>query len=176
MHIVGTMGPLEPNYAELAFGLVVFFLIFAMLAKVILPRAERILAERRDATEGRQERAEALRAEADATLAALRAEIGAAQHEAARIRQEATDEGAALIAAIRAGGQRERAELVTSARASIALDRELAEIELRAGLGELAVELAGRVVGEPLAAFAAERESVERFLAEQDGAARPQRH
>ncbi|MEV4616107.1 F0F1 ATP synthase subunit B [Kitasatospora sp. NPDC049258] len=158
------MGPLKPDPAELLIGLLVFFVTFALLGKVLLPRVERILAERRDATEGRQERAEQLRAEAEDTLAALRHEISTAQHEAARIRQEATEQGLALMAEIRAEGQRERAELVAAARAAIALDRELAEIELHAQVGDLAIELAGRVVGESLADLAEQRRTVERFL------------
>ncbi|MER8182801.1 hypothetical protein [Kitasatospora sp. NPDC094015] len=159
------MGPLEPDPAELLVGLVVFFLMFAVLGKVLLPRVERMLTLRRDATEGRQERAEQLRAEAEDTLAALRHELDSARHEAARIRQEATEQGLVLMAEIRAEGRRECAALLADARAAIARDRALAEAELHGEVGDLAVELAGRVVGEPLSGIAQQRRIVERFLA-----------
>ncbi|MFC9326728.1 F0F1 ATP synthase subunit B [Kitasatospora sp. NPDC057015] len=158
------MGPLEPDPAELVIGLLCFFLIFGLLGRIILPRLERTLADRRYAIEGGVERAEADQAEALRTLAAYRRELADAHHEAARIRQAAAEEGAALLAAAREEGHRERAELVAAARARLSVDRELARVSLRAAIGPLSTDLAGRIVGEPLDAFAARHGSVERFL------------
>ncbi|GAA0681806.1 F0F1 ATP synthase subunit B [Kitasatospora atroaurantiaca] len=163
---MGDLGPLDPNKVQLLIGLAAFFLAFGVLGRVVLPRVERVLAERHDATEGRLERAEQDRAEAERTLARYRRELLDAHHEAARIRQEAAEQGAALVAAARAEGQRERDELLAAARGRIAVDRALAEVELRENVGMLAVDLAGRVVGEPLTEFAARRGTVERFFAE----------
>ncbi|MFJ5117867.1 hypothetical protein [Kitasatospora sp. NPDC088548] len=160
------LGPLMPGPAELIVGLVCFFLLFWLLGRLLLPRAERVLAERRDAIEGRTERAEAIRAEAERTLDTCRQELADARHEAARIRQEATGQGAAIIAAAREKGIRERDRLVAEAGARISVDQALAAVSLQAEVGELAVELAGRVVGEPLAAVAARRGTVERFFDE----------
>jgi len=163
---MGDLGPLDPNKVQLLMGVAEFFLIFGVLSRVLLPRVERILAERHEATEGRLERAEQDRAEAERTLTRYRRELMDAHHEAARIRQEAAEEGAALVAAARAEGQRERDQLVSAARTRIAVDRALAEVELRDDVRVFAVDLAERVVGEPLAEFAARRGTVERFFAE----------
>ncbi|GAA2829159.1 F0F1 ATP synthase subunit B [Kitasatospora paracochleata] len=160
------MGPLQPNPAELVLGLCLFFALFAVLGVVLLPRIERVLADRHDATEGGLARAEQTRAEAERTADELAERLAAARHEAAAVRQRATEEAAALLAAARAEGIRLRAELVAEAHARIAVDRALAEIELRAEVGALSVELASRVVGEPLADFAAERGTVERYFAD----------
>ncbi|MFD9128995.1 hypothetical protein [Kitasatospora sp. NPDC059571] len=160
------MGPLTPNTAELVLGLILFFAVFGLLGAVVLPRIERTLAERHDATEGRLERAEDARSEALRIYHEYQAELAGARHEAARIRQRAAEEGAALVAAVRAEGQRQREELVAAAAVQLAADRVVAEAALREDVVALATELAGRVVGEPLAAQPRTRAAVDAFFAE----------
>ncbi|MFJ8474632.1 hypothetical protein [Kitasatospora sp. NPDC094011] len=163
MHI--ELGPLRPDPAMLVLGLTLLFLLMFALGVLLFPRIERLRAERWDATEGRTERAEAVRAEAEAVRDAALHEIAAARHEAARIRQEYAEHGAAAIAAARADGSRDREQLLTTGRARIAADHAEAAAVLRQDLGGLAVLLAGRVIGEPVHTVAAERRTVERFLA-----------
>ncbi|MFJ4186287.1 hypothetical protein [Kitasatospora sp. NPDC089509] len=163
MHI--ELGPLRPDPAMLVLGLTLLFLLMFTLGVLLFPRIERLRAERWDATEGRTVRAEAVRAEAEAVRDAALHEIAAARHEAARIRQGYAERGAAAIAAARADGSRDREQLLTTGRARIAADRAEAAAVLRQDLGGLAVLLAGRVIGEPVHTVAAERRTVERFLA-----------
>ncbi|GAB7183395.1 F0F1 ATP synthase subunit B [Kitasatospora sp. Ki12] len=158
------LGPLKPEPAPLALGLALFFLILWTLGRHLLPRIERVQAERREATEGRAEHAEALRAEAEAVRDTHLRELAEARHQAARIREDCTERGAAAIAAARAEGLRERDELLTTGRARIAADRAAAAERLRQDVGELAVTLAGRVIGEPVHEVAARRRTVERFF------------
>ncbi|MEU6237277.1 hypothetical protein [Kitasatospora sp. NPDC047058] len=160
------LGPLKPEPAELIVGLACFFLMFWLLGRRILPRIDRVQADRRDATEGREECAEELRTEAELVRRTRERELADARHEAARIRQEAAEQGAAAIAAAREEGVRERDRLVAEANARIAVDQALAAVTLRQDVGELAVELAGRVVGESVSAVAARRGTVERFFDE----------
>nr|WP_223241984.1 F0F1 ATP synthase subunit B [Streptomyces sp. CBMA123] len=149
----------------LVLGLTLLFLLMFVLGVLLLPRVERIQAQRWDATEGRTERAEAVLAEAEAVRDAALHEITEARHEAARIRQEYTERGSAAIASARADGARDRDLLLRTGRARIVADRaEVADV-LRQDVGDLAVTLAGRVVGEPVHTVAAERRTVERFFA-----------
>ncbi|MFJ8430301.1 hypothetical protein ACIQ9P_03250 [Kitasatospora sp. NPDC094019] len=158
------LGPLKPEPAELLVGLAFFFLVFWALGRTVLPRVERVLAERHDATEGRLERAAATMAEADRTMEQYRRELASARHEASRIRQEAAEAGAAIVAAAREEGLRERDLLIGEADARLAVDRVFAEAALREDVGRLATELAGRVVGESVAGVASERRTAERFF------------
>ncbi|KJS55805.1 ATP synthase F0 subunit B [Streptomyces rubellomurinus subsp. indigoferus] len=162
------MGPLQPDAAELVVGLVVFFLIFGFLGKLVLPRIEKTLAERQDATEGGIERAEAARAEAQRVYEEFQAELSAARHEAAAIRQSATEEGAALLAQLRAEGLEVRDRLVAEAAVQLAADRVLAEAELREDVIRLAGELAGRIIGEPVDTLPRTRAIADEFFAELD--------
>ncbi|OKJ13970.1 F0F1 ATP synthase subunit B family protein [Kitasatospora sp. CB01950] len=157
------MGPLEPNVPELILGLIVFFLLFAVLGKVILPRIERTLAERHDKTDGGLVRAEAARAEAERIRDEFQAELSAARHEAAAIRQTAAEEGAALIAALRAEGLQQREQLVAEVHVQLAADKVLAEAELREDVIKVATELASRVVGEPLTDLPSTRAIAEEY-------------
>ncbi|MEV7599166.1 F0F1 ATP synthase subunit B [Kitasatospora sp. NPDC089797] len=162
MHI--ELGPLRPDPGMLVLGLALFLLLLWTLGTRLLPRVERVQAERRDATEGRAERAEAVRAEAEAVREAVRRELAEARHEAARIRRDHAERGAAAIAAARADGTRDRERLLAAGRTRIAADRDAAAAVLRQDVGELAVLLAGRVVGEPVHTVAAERRTVQRFF------------
>lgn len=162
------MDILTPEPVPVMVGLFSFALPFFLLVKVLLPRINKVLAERQDAIEGTAERAGKTALEAAETLAEYRRELAEARHEAARIRQEFMEQGAELLAGIRAEGLREREALITEGQARLAADRVIAETELRGDIVSLATELAGRIVGEPLAGVAGDSDVVDRFFAELD--------
>ena len=156
--------PLVPNLTELIVGIVTFGIIFFALWKVLMPRLSRTLAERTDAIEGGLQRAEQTQAEADRTLTAYREQLAEARHEAARLREEAREQGAQIIAEMREQAQAEARRLIDAAHAQIEADRQQALQSLKAEVGGLAVDLASRVVGESLTDEARQRRIVERFL------------
>jgi F-type H+-transporting ATPase subunit b len=160
--------PLIPNLTELIVGLVTFGIIFFALWKVLLPRLNKTLSERTDAIEGGLQRAEETQAEADRTLAAYREQLAEARHEAARLREEAREQGAQIIAEMREQAQAEARRLIDGAHAQIEADRQQAIQSLKTEVGGLAVDLASRVVGESLTDEARQRRVVERFLDELD--------
>jgi F-type H+-transporting ATPase subunit b len=160
----GSQNPLVPNPTELITGLIAFFIVFGLLAKVIMPRAQKMLEERTDQIEGGLKRAEDAQAEAARVLEQYRAQLAEARHEAARLREEAREEGAQIKAELRQQGEAERQRLVESANAQIDADRQQALVALRAEIGSLSVELASRVVGESLEDEARQRRIVDRFL------------
>jgi F-type H+-transporting ATPase subunit b len=160
--------PLIPNLTELVIGLITFAIIFFALWKVLIPRLNQTLAERTDKIEGGLQRAEEAQAEANATLARYREQLAEARHEAARLREEAREQGAQIIAEMREQAQAEARRLVDAAHAQIEADRQQALQSLRTEVGGLAVDLASRVVGESLTDEARQRRIVERFLDELD--------
>ncbi len=160
--------PLIPSLTELIMGLIGFVVIFGALYKILLPRLQKTLAERTDAIEGGIQRAEEAQAEAERLQQQYRAQLDDARHEAARLREEAREQGAQIIAEMREQAQAEAARLLESAHAQINSDRQQALATLRAQVGELAVDLAGRIVGESLADEARASRVVDRFLDELD--------
>lgn len=158
--------PLIPSNVELIFGGLAFLVVFGGLGKILLPRIQKTLEERTDAIEGGLQRAEEAQAEAQRTLEAYRAQLADARHEAARLREEAKEQGAQIIAEMREQASAEARRLVEAAHAQIEADRQQAVQSLKAEVGTLAVELASRVVGESLADEARQSRIVDRFLAE----------
>lgn len=104
--------PLVPPIPELVIGLIAFVIVFGFLAKKLLPNINKVLDERREAIEGGIEKAEAAQTEAQSVLEQYKAQLAEARHEAARLRQEAQEQGATLIAEMRAEGQRQREEII----------------------------------------------------------------
>ncbi|MDN0195776.1 F0F1 ATP synthase subunit B [Streptomyces sp. S.PNR 29] len=158
--------PLIPEIPELVIGLIAFAIVFFVLGKKLLPNINKVLEQRREAIEGGIEKAEAARTEAQSVLEQYKAQLAEARHEAARLRQEAQEQGAALIAEMRAEGQRQREEIVTAGHAQIEADRKAAASALRQDVGKLATELAGKLVGESLEDHARQSRVIDRFLDE----------
>ncbi|GAA0360406.1 F0F1 ATP synthase subunit B [Streptomyces blastmyceticus] len=156
--------PLLPPIPELVIGLIAFAIVFIFLAKKLLPIINKTLDERRAAIEGGMEKAEAAQAEAQQVLEDYRAQLADARHEAARMRQEAQEQGVAVIAEMRSEGQRQREEIIAAGHAQIEADRKAASASLRQDVGKLATDLAGRIVGESLTDHARQSRTIDRFL------------
>jgi F-type H+-transporting ATPase subunit b len=156
--------PLIPTLPELIIGAVSFFIVFGVLGKVLLPRIQQTLHERTDQIEGGLERAEEAQAEAARVLERYRQQLAEARHEAARLREEAREQGAQIIAEMRAEAQAEARRLSEAANAQLEAERQQALTSLRAEVGALATDLAGRIVGESLQDEARQSRVVDRFL------------
>ena len=161
-----TENPLVPPIPELVIGLLAFVIVFGFLAWKLLPNINKVLEQRREAIEGGIEKAEAAQTEAQSVLEQYKAQLAEARHEAARLRQEATEQGATLIAEMRAEGQRQREEIVAAGHAQLDADRKAASSALRQDVGKLATELAGKLVGESLEDHARQSRVIDRFLSE----------
>jgi len=164
----GEPSPLVPHLSELIVGLVAFALLFLFLRAKVFPMFEKAYAERRDAIEGGMERARKAEEEAQEALERYRAQLADARHEAARLREEAREQGAEIIAQMREQAQAEARRITENAHQQIEAERQQALNQLRTSVGTLATDLAGRIVGESLADEARQSRVVERFLDELD--------
>ncbi|MEU9860927.1 F0F1 ATP synthase subunit B [Streptomyces sp. NPDC047971] len=158
--------PLLPHLDELVIGLIAFVIVFGFLAKKLLPNINKVLEERRAAIEGGIEKAESAQIEAKSVLEQYKAQLAEARHEAARLRQEATEQGTAIIQEMKAEGQRQREEIIAAGHTQIEADRKAAATSLRQDVGKLATDLAGKLVGESLEDHARQSRTIDRFLDE----------
>ena len=163
--------PLIPHWPEFIIGTIAFLIVFALLAKVLMPRISQTLTERTEAIEGGLKKADDAQKEADRVLAEYRAQLADARHEAARLREAAKEEAAQIVAQGKAEGAAERQRIVDAASVQLQADRQQALIALRAEVGSMAVELASRIVGESLADEARQGRMVDRFLDDLDARA-----
>jgi F-type H+-transporting ATPase subunit b len=160
--------PLVPNWTEVIVGGIAFFIVFFALWKVLMPRITQTLEERTDKIEGGLQRAEEAQAEANRLRDRYRAQLADARHEAARLREQAQEQGAAIIVEMREQAQAEARRITEAAHAQIEADRQQAFATLRAEVGALSVQLASKIVGESLEDEARQSRVVDRFLAELD--------
>ena len=158
--------PLLPTAAEFIIGTIVFVLVFGALAKVLLPRITKTLAERTELIEGGLARSEEAQAEAKELLDQYRQQLAEARHEAARLREEAREQGAQIIAEMREQAQAEARRITEAAQSQIEAERQQALTALRVEVGTLATDLASRIVGESLTDEARQSRMVDRFLSE----------
>jgi F-type H+-transporting ATPase subunit b len=158
---------LVPN-ATFFVELAAFALLFYLLARYVIPPINRAMTNRQAAI--RQEFADLdqARADANAAEAEFKAQIADARHEAARIREEAREQGAQIVSEMRQQGESEKARIIDGAHTQIAAERQQAVASLRAEVGTLATTLAGRIVGESLEDDERSGRVVDRFLADLD--------
>ena len=148
---------LYPHWEELLVGALAFAVLFYFVWKWVLPRVGALLEERRDKIQGDLERAEETRRQAEQELAEYRQQLANAREESNGIIEEARKTAEQLRADIQARAEREAAATVAKAQEEIRAERDRVFQELRGEIGEIAVTLAGRVVGESLDAKAHQR-------------------
>ena len=151
---------------ELIIGTLAFGIVFFALAKFAFPAISKTLEARADAIEGGLARAENSQAEAAAMLEEYRAQLADARGEAANIRAEAQAEKTVMIETARGEAAAAAATVTERAQAQIEAERSQAMASLRRDVSELALTLAGKVVGESLTDDARARASVDRFIAD----------
>jgi len=148
---------LYPHWEELLVGALAFAVLFFFVWKWVLPRVSALLEERRDKIQGDLERAEQTRTQAEQELADYRQQLANARQESNSIIEEARKTAEQLRADIQARSEREAAATVAKAQDEIRAERDRVFQELRGEIGEIAVELAERVVGASLDAEAHQR-------------------
>lgn len=158
--------PLLPHTYDIVWSLVCVVIVGIAMMRYVLPKFQAILDERTEKIEGGMAQAESAQAEAQAALAEYHQQLADARTEAARIREEARAEGAAILVESRTRAAAEAARIVETAQRQIDAERQQAEISLRTEVGALATDLASKIVGESLQDAARQSRVVDRFLAE----------
>ncbi len=170
VHVTAGIIPLASNFlvpnGTFFVELIAFGIIVWILAKWIIPPINRAMTARQDAI--REEFAELDEAKGDAHKAEekFKAQIADARHDAAKLREEAREQGAQIVAEAREQAQTEAARIVEHGHAQVRAERQQAVASLRAEVGTLAIDLAGRIVGESLEDDDRSTRVVDRFLAD----------
>ena len=168
--VTSLLVPLESNFlvpnGTFLVELAAFALLFFLLARYVVPPINRAMTARQEAIRQQFTDLDKARDEARKAEEEFKAQIAEARHEAARIREEAREQGAAIIAEMREQAQTEATRIVEHAHAQISAERQQAVTSLRAEVGALATTLAGRIVGESLEDDERSARVVDRFLAD----------
>jgi F-type H+-transporting ATPase subunit b len=158
--------PILPIWQEVIIGTIAFGLLCFVLMKYVFPRMEQIFQARVEAIEGGLKKAEEAQAEAKKVLEQYQAQLADARGEAARIRDDARADAEGIRQDAHERAREESDRIIAAGRDSLAAERQNIVRELRAEVGDLAVQLAGKIVGESLEDEARRKGTVERFLAD----------
>ena len=160
--------PMESNFlvpnATFFVELFAVLILLAILGRYVIPPINRAMTARQDAIRQNFRELEQAKADAKEAEESFRAQIAEARHEAARIREEAREQGASIIAEMRQQAREESDRIVKLAHAQIDDERQQALQQLRSEVGTMATALAERIVGESLEDQARQSRVVERFL------------
>jgi len=162
-----------PAFYDILWSALVLIPIMWVVYKKVVPNMTVMLDARTAKIEGGIEHAERVQAEADAAKVEYERKLAEARADMARQRELARAEGEKIIAEMRQKANEDAARIVDEAERQIAAERAAAEQALKADLGTLATELAGKLVGEQLSDAAAQSRVIDRFLDElEQGVAR----
>jgi ATP synthase F0 subunit b len=163
---------LIPN-ATFFVELVIFLIVLGVIWRYVVPPVKRSMGERQEMVRRQiQESQQASKrlAEAESRYAAALAE---ARVEAAKIRDSARADAQQIKDEMRHQAEQEVARIQERGAEQLATQREQVIRQLRGELGDLAVTLAGRIVGESVADDVRRAGTVDRFLDELQGMADP---
>ena len=141
---------LYPKASELILGAIAFFILFFFMAKWVMPRVNTLLEERRAKIQGELEEAEQTRQQAEQELTDYRTQLAGARDEGNRIIEEARKTAEAMRLEMNKKAESESQAIVARAQDEIRAERDRVFQELRTQVGELSLQLAGRMVGESL--------------------------
>ncbi|SBW28324.1 F0F1 ATP synthase subunit B [Protofrankia symbiont of Coriaria ruscifolia] len=156
---------LVPPLGELLIGTLSFGLLVAFFFWKVYPQIRRTYAERSDRIEGDLARAERTQREAQELLGSYRRQLAEAQDEAGRIRQDAREQGQQILDALRAQAGDEVAEIKARGETQLAAERAQVVAQIRREIGEIALELATKIVNHELQRDDRQRQLVDDFIA-----------
>ncbi|MFE6971844.1 F0F1 ATP synthase subunit B [Isoptericola sp. NPDC057653] len=164
---------LLPHTYDIVWSLIIVIIVGIVFYRYVLPKFQAVLDERTAKIEGGIAKAEQAQEEAAAALAEYHQQLADARADAAKTREEARAEGTAIVAELRTKAHDEAARIVETAHRQIEAERQTAAVSLRTEVGELATELASKIVGESLQDSARQSRVVDRFLDELEAAGEP---
>jgi len=160
------INPLIPAEYDLIWSSVIFVALLIVVAVFVVPRLNTALDARAEAIEGGLKKAEEAQAAASAARDEYNAQLAEARAEAARIRDQARTDGAAILAELKEQAQAEANRITANAQVQIEAERAAALVSLRAEVGTLALDLASGVIGVSLSDDKKASALVDRFLAD----------
>ncbi len=154
---------LVPN-ATFIFEVIAFFVILYILKRYVVPPVNKAMTARQEMIRKQIDDGREAKERLEAAEAEYREALVQTRTDAARIRDEARAQGQAIIEELRQRAQEEADRVSAREQARLEAERQQIVAQLRNEVGQIAVELAGRIVGESLTDDARQRRVVERFI------------
>lgn len=146
----GGISAILPNMTEFIPMLIIFIVLWVVLAKLGWPKFEAMLEKREQTIKDSLEKSEAARIESERVLGEYTRQLEEAKSQAARIVSDAKKTGESVKAEITAKAQSEATSMIEKARAAIETEKKAAIAELQSSVADTSIAVASRLIGEDL--------------------------
>lgn len=154
---------LIPN-GTFIYEVILFVVVLYLIGKYVVPRLNEVIERRQRTIEQQFADAEAAKERLEKAEREYKEALAETRREATRLREEAAAEKAAIIEEARTEAQARAQEVFERESAKIAAERQQAINALRAEIGELAFDLAEKIVHSSLRDEARQRQLVADFI------------
>lgn len=152
-----------PETAELIAGIIAFAIVFFFVWRWAWPTINKTLEQRQAAMAGQIEQADAAKVEAESLLADYKSQLAEAKTEGNRIIEDARATAEQMKTDMLSKAEGEAENIRLKAREDAASEKSRALADARSQVGDISVDLAGKIVGESLDADA-HQALIDRYL------------
>ena len=156
---------LLPAWPELVAGIIAFSLVFFFVWRWVWPSLNRMMETRQAAIAGELTAAEKAKAEAESLRTDYQAQLADARAEGSRLIEEARKSADQMRADIVAKAEADAEQIRSRARDEAAGEKARALADAKSQVGDISVDLAGKIVGESLDQTA-HQALIDRYLAD----------
>jgi F-type H+-transporting ATPase subunit b len=156
---------LLPAWPELIAGIIAFSLVYFFVWRWVWPSLNKMMETRQAAIAGQMTEAEKAKTEAESLRSDYQSQLADARAEGSRMIEEARQSAEQMKVDIVAKAEADAEQIRARAREEAAGEKERALTEARSQVGEISVDLAGKIVGESLDQKA-HQALIDRYLAD----------
>lgn len=156
---------LLPAWPELVAGIIAFSIVFFFVWRWVWPSLNKTMEARQAAIAGEMTAAEAAKVEAESLRKDYQEQLAASRAEGNQIVEDARHQAEQLKSDLVAKAEAEAEQIRAKAREDAAGEKARALADARSQVGDISVDLAGKIVGESLDP-AAHQALIDRYLAD----------
>jgi F-type H+-transporting ATPase subunit b len=146
--------------------LAAFIIVLGVLSRYVIPPVRQAMAARQEIARKLISDSEEAKRLLDKAQTAYKTAMADARHETARLRAQAEEQRREIVAGASTEAEARAAEIISRGQAQSEADRRQAIGQLKTELGNVAVELAEKILGEALADNQRQRRLIDRFLSQ----------
>ncbi len=146
----GGLAVILPNMVEFIPMLVAFIILWIILAKFGWPMFNGMLEKRENTIREALKKSEEAKIESERVLAEYKAQLADAKAQSAQLIADARAAGDAVKLDITNKAQAEANDMIAKAKSTIEAEKKQAIAELQSSVANLAVDVAGRLIGNDL--------------------------
>jgi F-type H+-transporting ATPase subunit b len=144
--------------------LAAFFIVLGVLSRYVIPPVRQAMAARQEMARKLVSDSQEAKRLLEKAQTAYKTAMADARHEAAQLRAQAEEQRREIVAGASTEAEAAAAEIISRGQARLVAERRQAIRQLKDELGNVAVELAEKILGEALADNQRQRRLIDRFL------------